>query len=388
MPRLPTQTFTKLFTQQFRSPALRNTRPSFYSTMMRAARYYGIEDIRVEQVPQPTVRPGQVKIAPAFVGICGTDLHEFLGGPNFCPTTPHPITKERIPVTLGHEFSGVISEIGPDVKGFEVGQPCVVQPTLFCGHCAACDSHAENVCHTGGFVGLSGGGGGLSEAVCCNATHVFPLPKNVPLEIGALVEPLSVSWHAISAAPEINSSSKVTILGGGPIGLAMILCLRAKNVSEIIVSEVAASRQNFSKQFGATRVVNPIEENLKDVVLGLTDGKGADVVFDCAGVPASIKSACEVVKTKGTVVNVAIWEKEIPFNPNWITWKESSYKSVLGYSREDFQAVIDNLASGAIQPQQMITRKIKLENIVEDGIKALIHDKDNQVKVLVDINDK
>jgi threonine dehydrogenase-like Zn-dependent dehydrogenase len=108
----------------------------------------------------------------------------------------------------------------------------------------------------------------------------------VPLEIGALVEPLSVSWHAISAAPEINSSSKVTILGGGPIGLAMILCLKAKNVSEIIVSEVAASRQNFSKQFGATRVVNPIEENLKDVVLGLTDGKGADVVFDCAGVPA------------------------------------------------------------------------------------------------------
>ncbi|KAH6963035.1 chaperonin 10-like protein [Fusarium avenaceum] len=388
MPRLPIQTFTKLFTQQFRGPALRNTRPSFYSTMMRAARYYGIEDIRVEQVPQPTVRPGQVKIAPAFVGICGTDLHEFLGGPNFCPTTPHPITKETIPVTLGHEFSGIISEIGPDVKGFEVGQPCVVQPTLFCGHCAACGSHAENVCHTGGFVGLSGGGGGLSEAVCCNATHVFPLPKNVPLEIGALVEPLSVSWHAISAAPEINSSSKVTILGGGPIGLAMILCLRAKNVSEIIVSEVAASRQNFSTQFGATRVVNPIEENLKDVVLGLTDGKGADVVFDCAGVPASIKSACEVVKTKGTVVNVAIWEKEIPFNPNWITWKESSYKSVLGYSREDFQAVIDNLASGAIQPQQMITRKIKLENIVEDGIKALIHDKDNQVKVLVDINDK
>lgn len=106
------------------------------------------------------------------------------------------------------------------------------------------------------------------------------------------------------------------------------------------------------------------------------------------------------------MVNVAIWEKEIPFNPNWITWKESSYKSVLGYSREDFQAVIDNLASGrtsryctfieisltyvlgAIQPQQMITRKIKLENIVEDGIKALIRDKDNQVKVLVDINDK
>ncbi|KAF4984872.1 hypothetical protein FZEAL_25 [Fusarium zealandicum] len=355
---------------------------------MRAARYYGKEDIRVEQIPQPKVGAGQIKIAPAFVGICGTDLHEYLGGPNFCPTTPHPVTGESIPVTLGHEFSGVISEVGPGVTGFEVGQACAVQPTIFCGHCVACHTHSENVCHTGGFVGLSGGGGGLSDAVCVNATHVFPLPHNLSLEIGALVEPLSVSWHAMVAAPEINPESTVLIIGGGPIGLAMILCLKAKGVKNIIISEVAASRQAFSKQFGVSRVVNPIKEDVSDVVLGLTEGKGADVVFDCAGVPASIKSACEAVKTKGTVVNVAIWEKEIPFNPNWITWKESSYKSVLGYSPEDFQAVIDNLGTGAIEPSQMITRKIKLENIVEDGIKALIHDKDNQVKVLVDIHDK
>lgn len=119
-----------------------------------------------------------------------------------------------------------------------------------------------------------------------NATHVFALPKDLPLDIGALVEPLSVAWHAMSAAPEINDKSKVTILGGGPIGLAMILCLKAKGVSEIIVSEVAASRQEFARQFGATKVVNPIKEDLNEVVLGLTGGLGADVVFDCAGVPA------------------------------------------------------------------------------------------------------
>lgn len=119
----------------------------------------------------------------------------------------------------------------------------------------------------------------------------------------------------------------------------------------------------------------------------------------------SIKSACEAVKVKGTVVNVAIWEKEIPFNPNWITFKESSYKSVLGYQREDFEAVIENLRlgkllppigkekdadmvleKGVIKPNNMITRKIKLDNLVKDGIKSLIVDKDNQVKILVDMH--
>lgn len=366
--------------------AFRRTGP-YYSTM-RAARYWGKEDIRVEQIPIPAVRPNQIKLAPAFVGICGTDLHEYMGGPNFCPTTPHGVTGETIPVTLGHEFSGIITEIGSDVKGFEIGQPCTVQPTIFCGHCVACAAHAENVCHDGGFVGLSGGGGGLSEAVCVSATHVFPLPQNLTLEMGALVEPIAVSWHAVSAAPGIGEDTVALVLGGGPIGLAAILCLKAKGVKNIIVSEVATSRQNFARQFGASSIVNPATEDVKQLILDATNGKGADVVFDCAGVPASIKSACETVKTKGTIVNVAIWEKEIPFNPNLITFKESVYKSVLGYDRKDYQAVIDNMRTGAIEAEQMITRKIKLENIVEDGIKTLINDKNNHVKILVDINDK
>lgn len=361
---------------------------------MRAARYYGKEDIRIEQVPEPSIRPGQVKVAPAFVGICGTDLHEYLGGPNFCPEKPHGITGETIPVTLGHEFSGVITEIGPSVgdvvngRALKVGQRVSIQPTIFCGHCAACSMGAANVCHDGGFVGLSGGGGGLSEAVCVSATHVFPLPDNLSLEEGALVEPLSVSWHAMMAAPEIGPESIILILGGGPIGLAAILCLKAKGVKTIIVSEIAAARQAFASQFGADRIVNPLKENVLEVVKELSNGKGVDVAFDCAGVPASIKSACEAVKTKGTIVNVAIWEKPIPFDPNTITHRESSYKSVLGYDPEDFAAVIENLHTGAIKARGMITGKIKLENLVEDGIKKLISDKDNQVKILVDVKAK
>ncbi|KAK0373646.1 hypothetical protein CLIM01_09017 [Colletotrichum limetticola] len=353
---------------------------------MRAARYYGKEDIRIEQVPEPPCGPNQIKIAPAFVGICGTDLHEYLGGPNFCPASKHPVTGDQIPVTLGHEFSGIIKEIGSEVKQehLKIGLPCAVQPTIYCGKCAACKAGAENACHTGGFIGLSGWGGGLSEAVSVPADQVFPLPEGIPLELGALVEPLSVAWHAVSATT-VTSESNVLVMGGGPIGLAAVLCLKAKGVSNIMVAEIATARQNFAKEFGAAHIIDPKSQDVMEEVMKITGGIGADVTLDCAGVPASVKAACMAVKTRGTVINVAIWEKEIPFNPNWVTWRESSYKSVLGYQKKDYQAVIENLRTGALKPASMITRKIPLDDLVEHGIKALITDKDNQVKVLVDV---
>lgn len=125
------------------------------------------------------------KIAPAFVGICGTDLHEFLGGPNFSPVKPHPVTHESVPIGMGHEFSGTILEIGKGVTGpFKVGQKCAIQPTIYCGSCGACNAGVENACPNGGFIGLSGGGGGLSEEVVVPAEAVIPLPENVELDVG------------------------------------------------------------------------------------------------------------------------------------------------------------------------------------------------------------
>lgn len=220
------------------------------------------------------------------MGICGTDLHEYLGGPNFCPVNAHPVTGETIPVTLGHEFSGTIVEVGDGVTGVKVGDTCAVQPTIFCGSCQACKAGLRNICSSGGFVGLSGGGGGLSEAVCVSASHVLPLPKGVELDVGALVEPLAVAWHATTAAPKMGPDTNALVIGGGPIGLAMILCLKAQGVKTILVSEVASSRQRFAQNFGATRVIDPSKETVNDVIREMTAQKGVDVAFDCAGVPA------------------------------------------------------------------------------------------------------
>lgn len=285
------------------------------------------------------------QVAPAYVGICGTDLHEYLGGPTFAPTKPHPVTHDTIPICLGHEFSGTVTELGSDVSSFSIGQPVVVQPTISCGTCEACAAGVENVCYNGGFIGLSGGGGGLSDSVVVPQGAVLALPSNVPLDVGALVEPLSVAWHAISAAP-LDPSSVVLVLGGGPIGLAVVQCLVALQTKTIILSEVSKARQRFAREFGAHHVIDPKTYDTVKIGRELSGKDGPDVVFDCAGVPASLTTACTAVRARGTVVNVAIWEKEVPFNPNMLVFREAKYTAVLGYQRKDFQAVIEQLGSG------------------------------------------
>jgi threonine dehydrogenase-like Zn-dependent dehydrogenase len=134
---------------------------------MKALRIHGKEDLRLEDIQSPPCGDGQIMIKPAWCGICGTDLHEYMGGPSLCPTTPHPITNETVPLTIGHEFSGIIEELGKGVSDkYTLGQRVVVQPIIYCGECGSCQDGIPNCCDKNGFVGLSGWGGGLVCGLC------------------------------------------------------------------------------------------------------------------------------------------------------------------------------------------------------------------------------
>jgi 2-desacetyl-2-hydroxyethyl bacteriochlorophyllide A dehydrogenase len=206
--------------------------------------------------------------------------------------------------------------------------------------------------------------------------------------VTALVEPLAVAWHAVAASPlkDIGASNaSVLILGGGPIGLAVVQVLVAHGTKKIIMSELAAQRQAFAREFGAHHVLAPDVYDVVAVSRELCQGQGPDIVFDCAGVPASFEAACKAIKARGTVVNVAIWEKPVSFNPNSLVFCEGKFLAVLGYQRQDFVDVIQAIADGRLQPRKMITRKIPLDHLVEKGILALIKEKDKHVKILVDM---
>ena len=224
------------------------------------------------------------------------------------------LTGESIPIPLGHEFSGIIEAVGEGVTHVKPGDKCAVIPTIYDGDCRNCTAGMPNCCDRFGFIGLSGWGGGMSEYTSCPKDCVFPLPADFPLDVGALVEPLAVGWHAVATSPYENGDA-VLVLGGGPIGLAVVLALLGKGCKNIMVAEVSKRRRQFAKEFGAHHVIDPTSSDVVEEVKRLTNGKGADVAFDAAGVQVAVYSAIKAIRARGTLVNIALWgNKEVSLN--------------------------------------------------------------------------
>lgn len=156
---------------------------------------------------------------------------------------------------------------------------------------------------------------------------------------------MAVAWHAVKRSP-FKKGDAVLILGGGPIGLAVVQSLVARGAEKIIVSEVAPKRREFAKEFGAHYVIDPIRDDVVAKVLEICDGRGVNVAFDAAGVQAGLDKAILAVRPRGTLVNIAVWERPISFDPNALTFRERNYMGCVTYVQGDFQEVINAIASG------------------------------------------
>lgn len=288
---------------------------------MRAARFHGPLNILIENIPvPPPPQSHEVTISPLWGGICGTDLHEYTSGPISTPGKgrPHPLTGEQNPVTLGHEFCGQISVLPEGYSGpLNVGMNVMVDPRVFCGKCTPCRTGADHVCKTYGFVGLSGGGGGFSEKVNVAQSMCHELPENVNVDVAVLIEPLAVGRHALTASGIAGSewaNFDVLVLGGGPIGLSVMYNLRALGVKRVFVSEPTRKRREMVVNLGLAQtedVLDPLMQDVPNVIRERTADEGADVVFDCAGVQVAMEAGIDTVKRRGVHVNVAGWDKPV-----------------------------------------------------------------------------
>lgn len=233
-------------------------------------------------------------------------------GPRVIPSkdNPHPLTAEHLPVTLGHEFCGRVGKVGEGSR-LKVGQAVMVDPRMYCKSCHRCEEGQTNICTKWAFRGLHGRGGGFAEAVAVDEAMCYELPESVPLSQAALIEPLVVARHALKMTGfKTFEDAAVLIIGGGPVGIAVIHSLRVRGAKRIFVSEPTVKRQGQLRDL-ADEVFNPMRETVADRCRGLTDGKGVDLVLDCAGIAPGLRDGMDALKSRGTYLNVAGWEQPV-----------------------------------------------------------------------------
>ena len=347
---------------------------------MKAARWHGVKDIRVEDIPEPSPATGEVKVKVAWTGICGSDLHEYLAGPIFVPVDEeHALSHDKAPITMGHEYCGTVTELGEGVSDLSVGDRVAIEPIFACGDCAACLEGKYNLCNSLGFVGLSGGHGGFAAYSVVPARMVHKMPDDLSMEQGALVEPAAVALHAVRLS-KIKAGDKAAVFGAGPIGLLVVESLRVAGASEIHVVEPSEVRRQKALELGATSVIDPTSSDAVETIRTATGG--VHVAFEVTGVPAVLPQCIGSTRHEGQTLIVSIWEGDASFQPNTAVLKERQLQGTIAY-RNVYPAVMALMTQGYFSSEKLVTKRIALDDISAEGFEALVAEK-SHVKILVE----
>jgi (R,R)-butanediol dehydrogenase/meso-butanediol dehydrogenase/diacetyl reductase len=346
---------------------------------MRAAVYHGPRDIRIEQVAVPEPGPGQLLVEVSRNGICGSDLHTYVGASKGGATMHLP------GIVLGHEFAGTVRALGDGVDDIAIGTAVAIAPIEWCGSCYACDHAWPNMCRK---VGIYGGyrlplHGGLAPYVCVSRRSAFVVPDGLGVVEAALAEPMAVAAHAVRRAPNLLGAT-VLVLGAGPIGLGTLMAARAAGAITTIVSEVSAARREAAARLGATAVIDPRADDVRSVVRDLTR-HGVDVVFETTANDTALGQGIASLRPRGTLVSVAGWGELARFDMGVSMAKEIDVRFTITYEPAiDYPATLRMLADGRFDPTVLISDHIPLDRLIDDGLEELLHHADAHVKILVD----
>jgi (R,R)-butanediol dehydrogenase/meso-butanediol dehydrogenase/diacetyl reductase len=350
---------------------------------MKAAVWHGREDVRIEQVSEPPVPPrGQVQVQVAWCGICGTDLHEYAGGPVYIPVEhPHPLTGVQAPVQIGHEMSGTVIAVGEGVDEFKAGDRIAACPIVGCMECRWCRSGSMAQCDKVAFLGTSWTGGALAERLNLNAYQCYKLTDAVSDEIGALVEPFSSTVRAV-AQSGAGPNDNIAIVGAGPIGLMALMAARIRGAKRVVAVEVAERRIQAALECGADAVINPRHSDPEAQAREMTGGDGFDVVLECAGQPASVLMAGKITRTRGRLVIMGVFEEPAALDLFDLVFREKIVSgSMSGYGL--YNETIRIMSDPRFRGDLLISDRIGLDDLVAKGYHGLLHEKDRHVKILV-----
>ncbi len=352
---------------------------------MKAAVWHAQKDVRVDEVDEPPVPPpGQVKIKTARCGICGTDLHEYLGGPIYIPSAgPHPLTGAQAPIILGHEMSGVVVEVGKEVHRIKVGDRVALCPIIGCQECEWCKSGLMGICPNVAFLGVSWHGGGFAQYVNVYEYMCYLLPPEVTYDIGALVEPFAATVRAVKRV-QVRPGETVAIIGAGPVGLMALQAALIAGAKQVISVEPAKKRQELALKCGAAGMIDPVRQEPAGEILRLTGSEGVDVVVECAGLDSTGILAGHLAQRTGRIVVMGVFERPALLDYTDAVYGEKTLMGSMG-GYGVFEEAIGMMAEGKFNGELLITGKILLDDIVDEGFQALIRHKEENAKILVEL---
>lgn len=338
---------------------------------MKAVEYQGNKSFAPVEKPAADPRASEVQIRVSYVGLCGTDLHVYLGDMD---------QRVGVKAIIGHEMSGEVVAVGGQVSRFAIGDKVTVLPTDFCGECAACRNGHSNVCYNMNFVGLDSAGA-LQELWTVPERLVVALPQDIDLRSAALIEPLTVAVHDVNRS-KLQEGESALVVGGGPIGILIALVARAKG-GNVLLSEPEPGRRAIAEGLGID-TVDPVTGDLPAAVAAFSEeGRGANVVFEVSGSQPGITSAVASAAARGRIIEVAIHAADRHINLHSFFWRELEMFGARLYHREDMEEAAELIYRKQVDVDQLITLVRPAEDTTA-AFEAL--SKGDAMKILIQMN--
>lgn len=335
--------------------------------MMKALVYTDPKTVEIRDVSRPAAGAGQALIRMRYCGVCGTDIGIWSG--------THP--RAAAPLVLGHEFVGDVVETA---GRFAPGQRVVAYPLFSCGTCHPCRTGSPHVCAQLRLIGIDGAGG-MAEYLAVDEDLLYPVPDAMSDRIAALIEPLAVCVRAVEQSGT-RVADRVVVLGAGPIGLLTALVARHAGAARVLVSDVDPARLKRAADLGF-EPVDVREQDLFERTLAASDGDGADVVFECAGVPSAALDATRIARPGGTICLASLHKKPCPVALLDIAFKELRLVGTRVYTREQFRRSLDLAMDMSDQLDRLITRTLPL-SAAQDVFDLLADPASDEMKILID----
>lgn len=337
---------------------------------MRAAVLTGLREVRLEERPTPEAQPDWVVVRMASASLCGTDQHQFDGRIE----TPFP----RIP---GHDFAGTVVRVGDGVDEELVGQTFAIKPSVPCGECSACVAGELRECPQKRLMGLWLDGC-LADEVAVPRINLVPVPDGVEPWQASLLEPLAVALNAADRL-RIRLGDNVVVLGQGPIGLALTRMMALSGAGRLVVTDARDAPFAVSRAYGATDCLNVREVDVREAVMDLTDGVGADVVIESSGYPDSSAMLLDLVRKEGKACHIG-WADDLPPLPVKTIMKQTLTVYGVGGNggRGQYERSLELIRSGRVDLDQVVTHRYGLDDIVQ-AFATMESKADGAIKVLV-----